>query len=204
MNVNWKPVTETFFFLWLHIFTHISCVVLFRIKVPYMLFNQVFLFKLWIITSSHSAIAWALSLYSYENRREVPASLLLNYSACMHSLIFLKGLLGESVLQTVSISFSLFSGSGSDQDHTQGAQMLFEINSHDKATTSFLEHSVNGSEEVNSTPESPRPPGHDFHIYFSCGPVRLITQLKPRLFCIGFQSSSAAQLPGSINNLESE
>lgn len=42
------------------------------------------------------------------------------------------------------------------------------------------------------------------HFYSSHGLVRLITQLKPRLICIRFQSCSAACLPGSVNNLESE
>lgn len=132
MNVNWKLVTQTFFLLWVYTFSQIFCAVLLTIKFPYLLSTQVFLLKLWITSSLHSEMAWAVSLYSYENRREVPASLLLNHSACLHSLIFLKGLPGELVPQTVCISCSLFSGSGSDRDHTQGAQMLLELISRSK------------------------------------------------------------------------
>ena len=79
-----------------------------RMKSPHLLSHQVFLLNLGITSSLCSEMVWAASLYSYEYRREVPASLLLKHTSRLHSLNFLKGLLGESALQTVSTLFSLF------------------------------------------------------------------------------------------------
>lgn len=98
---------------------------LLRVDFPHFFSKQVFLLKLWITSSLPSEMVWAASLESCENRREVLVSLLLNHSACLHSLKYLKAQPGESGLQTVSISWSLFPGRGSDQDHKQGARTTF-------------------------------------------------------------------------------
>ena len=98
---------------------------LLRVDFPHFFSNQVFLLKLWITSSLPSETVWAASLEWCENGREVTASLLLNHSACLHSLKFLKAQPGESGLQTVSISWCLFPGRGSDQDHNQGARATF-------------------------------------------------------------------------------
>lgn len=59
---------------------------LLRIKLSHLLSNQVFLLTLRITSLLHSGMVWAGSLYSYENRKEVPASF-LKCSAHLHSLI---------------------------------------------------------------------------------------------------------------------